>query len=353
MRIRMEDVVSDLNLIPRITGPTMDIECPNCGNNCLHFDFGQQVFACPVCAETDGVGEGVIDAWAFFREIKGGTKKETRSLAKRDIDKFYGKNPEVKRTYKKKTEYVRPVEIASEDKRDEFFRKILSVLNLNFKHRKNLLERGMTEEQIERSLIKSFRQIPSRELEKMFSCQDISNFPGFYMENGKPCMVDYGSGMLIPEISIDGKIQGFQIRRDTQNKKKRYITLSSAKYGGTKGPTFVHYANWEKVPVDTCIITEGPLKGAIINYFTGMPVLAIPGVSSQKYLFEALEKLKSRGLKKVKIAFDMDFYEKETVQKALASLRKKLSDLEIPFTQLTWKSGEKGYDDHLAKKASE
>lgn len=351
MKIRLEDVVLSLNLAPRITGAAMDITCPSCGNKCLHFDFGEQVFACPVCY-SQGVGGGVMDAWAYFREIEGRNKKETRALAKKDLEEYYGNDPTSKKAYKK-AEYKKPVEIASETERDVFYRQVLKKLSLSKEHLKNLESRGLNRNQINNSGIKSYRKLSSRELEELFPGQDLGKYPGFYMKDGHPHMVDYGPGMMILEKNVNGKIQGFQIRRDTSDKKRRYITLSSARYGGASGPTFTHYANWKNVPVTKCIITEGPLKGAIINYLTDIPVLAIPGVSSQKYLIEALKELKKQGLKEVQIAFDMDFYTKEGVQKALADLRKKLSDLELPFYQLKWDAKYKGYDDYLAaKKAS-
>jgi hypothetical protein len=71
MTIDMEQLVMSLGLIPRVTKATEDINCPLCGHKTLHFDFRQQVFACPVCA----YGGGVIDAWAFFEESKVLTKK--------------------------------------------------------------------------------------------------------------------------------------------------------------------------------------------------------------------------------------------------------------------------------------
>ena len=344
MTITMEDLVMALGLIPRVTRATEDIVCPNCGHKTLHFDFREQVFACPVCS---GVGGGVMDAWAFFRGIDASSKKESRRLAKKDLEEYFGNNPVPKR--RKKVDYVRSSEIASLDDRDKFYRKVLSRLSISKEHRENLHKRGLSDEQIEQAMIKTYRRIPSWELQEMFPNMDVSKYPGFYMRNGKPYMSNQGAGMLLCEMTIDGKLQGFQIRRDTDDPKKRYMTFSSDKQGGAAGKTFTHFANAYNKDVTEVILTEGPLKGAIINFLTGTPAIAIPGVNSQKYLVPELKELKKRGLKKVIIAFDMDYFTNKNVQDALGNLRKKLSDLEIPFVQYKWDEKYKGYDDYLVK----
>lgn len=347
MTITMEDLVMALGLIPRVTKATEDIECPNCGHKTLHFDFREQVFACPVCS---GVGGGVMDAWAFFRGIEAPTKKEARKAAKKDLETYFGNNPKPKQ--KKKVNYVRSSDIASLDERDEFYRKILSKLTLSEEHRENLRKRGLNDKQIDETMIKSYRRISSRELQEMFPDMDLSKYPGFYMRNNKPYMTPLGPGMLINEMTMDGKIQGFQERRDADGSKCRYITFSSDKQGGAAGKTFTHFCNAYNKPLTEVILTEGPLKGAIINYLNGIPTVAIPGVNSQKYLTPVLKELKKRGLKKVIIAFDMDYYTNKNVQGALNNLKKKLSDLEIQFVQYKWNPEFKGYDDYLAHKAS-
>lgn len=345
----MEDLVMALGLIPRVTRATEDIECPLCGHKTLHFDFRDQVFACPVCS----YGGGVMDAWAFFRGIEASSKKEARFLAKKDLEKYFGNNPKPKR--RKKIDYVKSSEIASLEERDKFYRKILSRLTLSDAHRENLRQRGLTDVQIDKAMIKTYRRIPSWELQQLFPNEDVSKYPGFYMRNGKPYMANLGDGMLLNEMTVKEKLQGFQIRRDTNDSKSRYMTFSSDKQGGSAGKTFTHFANHYNNSVEEVILTEGPLKGTIINYLTGIPTIAIPGVNSQKYLNPQLMELKSRGLKKIIIAFDMDYFTNKNVQKALSNLRKRLSDLEIPFVQYKWDENYKGYDDYLVhkKRASE
>lgn len=347
MTISMEDLVMALGLLPRITKATEDITCPNCGHKTLHFDFRDQVFACPVCS---GVGGGVMDAWAFFRGIEAPSKKEARKLAKKDLETYFGNNPKPKP--RKKVDYIKSSEIAPLSERNAFYRKIIDNLSLSEEHRKNLKKRGLNDEQINKTMIKTYRRIPSWELQKLFPNEDISKYPGFYMRNNKPYMANLGDGMLIPEMTVDGNVQGFQIRRDTDDPKRRYMTFSSDKQGGSAGKTFTHYSNQYGKSVEEVIITEGPLKGTIINYLSGIPTVAIPGVNSQKYLTPVLKDLKEKGLKKIIICFDMDYYTNPNVQNALGNLRKKLSDLEIPFVQYKWNSEYKGFDDYLVHKAS-
>lgn len=99
--------------------------------------------------------------------------------------------------------------------------------------------------------------------------------------------------------------------------------------------------------LDRVILTEGPLKADIISQYTGLPVLAIPGVNAISLLERALYDLKNAGLRKILIAFDMDLYENIHVQNALDRLKNMLAAYRIPHSQLVWDKNYKGLDDYL------
>lgn len=109
---------------------------------------------------------------------------------------------------------------------------------------------------------------------------DPEGVHGFYMEQGKWKFVDFGPGFLIQSINIKNKIWGIQLRKDTVKPgNTRYFTISSAdKEKGTRGQALPSYH--ENKIKRSIILTEGPLKGNIISYFTRYSTLAVLGVNS-------------------------------------------------------------------------
>lgn len=332
----MLDVVDYFALTPKLNKASVDVLCPLCGHRTLHFDFRKNVFACPAC----GIGGGIMDAWALFAGIDTGDIKENRRLAKLDLEeKLKHSRFEVSDTvmeFKEENE----IQMASIAKRDRIYRRLISDLTLSDKHKKDLMNRGLSEKEIEAFGFKTLKSITYPD--------DMKGVPGFYPSKGKWKLVNY-EGFLIPQYNVDGKLQSCQIRKDSGTPK--YLALSSAKFkGGTAGATFTHFTNVYDQSPKEIVITEGPLKADIINLRLKLPVIAIPGVNAQKYLEQELQKLKAKGLCRAKIAFDMDYYTNPNVKKALNKLKKLLSDLEIEFVQLEWDSSFKGLDDYLNSK---
>jgi len=175
----------------------------------------------------------------------------------------------------------------------------------------------------------------------------LHGIPGFYTKkNGEWTMLRFGSGFLIPQRDGFGRIQGMQIRLDNANK-SRYLTLSTGETyaNGAKGQSCCHFAKGKDLK--EVILTEGPLKGDIISYYTGKSVLAVPGVNSLSYLKRALYDLRNAGMEKLMIAYDMDLYDNPYVMQALKNLKSLLNILHIPHTQLVWDREYKGLDDYL------
>lgn len=344
-KINMEQLVVALGLLPVVNRPDVNVECPICGRKKLNINFRRDIFACPAC-DTSG---GVMDAWALFRGINAHSKTETRRLAKIDMVKFFGEENNDKYISQPKKKWdkescLNEVPLASLKDRDIFYRAMLDACPLYPRHRKNLRDRGLTDEQISSGYFRSCYDFSSK-YESVFKGISGKGAPGVYEKAGKEKLVYYGAGILIPEWSVSGKIQGLQIRMDKGDCK--YISLSSIKEGGTKGRAFTSFSNAYNNSVKEVILTEGPLKGAVINFMTKVPVIAIPGVNSQRYLPDELLALKERGMKKIIICYDMDYLEKKSVQNGLLKLRKTLADMEIPYVQYTWDASYKGYDDYL------
>lgn len=335
MKISMTDVVTYFSVVDQIKRTSIDSICPLCGHKTLHFDFKKDVFACPAC----GIGGGVLDAWALLSGIDTGDVKENRRRAKLDLEEKL-KNSNHGSVNLLNIDLKEQPLMASLDARDKAYKRLINDLKLNAEHKKNLKERGLTEKEISYFGFKTVKNISYSE--------DKEGIPGFYYDKKKWKLVAT-KGFLIPQCDIDGKIQSCQIRLDSGEPK--YLSLSSAnKSRGVSSASYTHFVNMYNESVEEIILTEGPLKADIINAKTKIPVIAIPGVMSQKYLKSELKKLKSRGLKKIIIAFDMDYRTNANVKNALTKLNKSLHELGLKTVQLNWDSKFKGYDDYLTSK---
>lgn len=111
-----------------------------------------------------------------------------------------------------KTQEIPPAPL---DQRHKVYHKLLTLLTLNTEDMENLMKRGLTEEQITKLGYKSCptkAQIPEiiEAIEK--DGLELKGIPGFYKRYGKYTMM-LANGFFIPYRSLNGKIQGLQIRR--------------------------------------------------------------------------------------------------------------------------------------------
>lgn len=149
---------------------------------------------------------------------------------------------------------------------------------------------------------------------------------------------------ICPVKNIDGQIVGGQVRTD--NPDVKYFSLSSAENGGASANVVPHFSGYLE---ETAIITEGVIKANLISKFTNRFVIGLPGVNSQKSFLAEIRKAnrEGRGIKRFIIAYDMDRFENEHVQKALDRLKADLTKLGFACHDLVWDSNYKGFDDYL------
>lgn len=354
MRIDLRDVVSS-NCVPLFneTATSADSICPYCGKKKLHFNFKDNVFNCPACGEARG---GILDAWALYRNISSDSKHILYRNVKIDIEEFYdlAANNSAKMvsqqkrriTYIKKEEKLAPVSV-----RNETYSALFESLQLNNRHRKNLRDRGFTDEEINYFGFKSlptgnFPEVAKNLIDKGCTLKGV---PGFYINYQKNySFVRYGAGILIPEKNAKGQIMQCQARMDEGD--VRYLTLSSGnKDSGTRGRAVCHfagdYSNDNKLK--HIILTEGPIKANFTYAKLKIPTISVPGVSSTKHLKAIIPELKDAGLEKISIAYDMDSYSNEYVKKALDKIKSFLYKSDVDFETLTWNYNYKGIDDYL------
>ena len=126
---------------------------------------------------------------------------------------------------------------------DRTYRALLDMLCLSDDHKKNLLERGLSEEAIEKGMYRSIPAAAASSLPKSLESQGftIEGVPGFYKEKGRWKFLRYANGFLIPSMDLDGRIRALQLRRDKSDDGARYLTVSTDGYEkGTKGTAYPH-----------------------------------------------------------------------------------------------------------------
>ena len=343
-KLYLRDAVRYLGLPCDPHKRTGTLICPACGRKTLRINFAKDVYNCPACEEMHG---GILDFWALFRGIDHPDKHEKRLLAARDFYQYVdGKI--ISKTIPEPIMEEKPM--AGVKERSMAYNAILDSLTLSGKHRQDLIKRGLTDADIQRLKIKTG---PTSDLRMVLRKGAWEQIPGIYhdQEGYKSVRV---KGYLIPQVNLEGDIQGCQIRNDNPDKGK-YISYSSAGYeNGVSSSNFVHVAskNYSRLDARNVIITEGPLKANVINRYTDFTVLAVPGVNSLSRLPGFLYELKDRGTKKVYIAYDMDFDKNISVLRGLDKLQRLVSDIGIRYSVIDWSKeykslGLKGFDDYL------
>lgn len=286
---------------------SMYVDCPFCANGKkgkMNINFAKDTFRCNYNDEHAG---GMIELYARYRGIN-------RSDAYREICDALrvGRASPAEFGGKKVTPppLVDTVDIVDLETRHQTYSMLFAGLILTPTHKKELLRRGLTEEQIEKNGYRStpafgFTQTADRLLKQGCTLKGV---PGFFQTKTGEWTMNFNakcSGILIPVKSIDGRIQGAQIRMDHPFEDAKYIWFSSPdKLKGCSSGSPVHFVGDPQC--ETVFVTEGPLKGDVAHALSGKSFLCIAGVGQTKELGPALKILKGIALKKVVEAHDMD-----------------------------------------------
>ena len=302
------DVAYLLNLHVRHKNTaSLDVDCPFCGEKKgkLNLNTKKNVFKCNRCGESGGMLSLYgriygLDNQTAYEEIKGALGRNEQApsyqVRKREIAP---KEPEIPSAMPA-PDYVR----------HKTYSMFFSMLVLADTHRKNLLKRGFTEQQIEKNGYKSTPVFGYKKLtEKLLAAGcTVEGVPGFYQDKDGEWTIHFSnksSGFLVPVRNIDGLIVGAQIRLDHPYDGRKYIWLSSTNYHmGTSSGSPVHLAGspGEK----TIFITEGPLKGDLAHALSGRTFGCVPGANQYANLPPFLREMKQMGTQSVYEAYDMD-----------------------------------------------
>lgn len=236
-------------------------------------------------------------------------------------------------------------------KRHQAYSEMLFLLTLRKEHYRNLRERGLSDERIQRNEYRSMPETPEgrRLLAKLLGeNHDLLGLPGFYTSNGRWTLAG-PDGFLIPVRDKNGMIQGLKIRLDSGEANRKYRWLSSrGRENGTRSYSWIHVTGRQSGK--RAFLTEGPLKGDVASFLSGDELfLCIGGVNATNGLADAIREL---GITEIIEAMDSDQMVKPEVRRAVLSMRKELTKLpNIRYLKYTWDPAYKGVDDYLLNRA--
>ena len=319
------------------------IPCPCCedkpGGKHLNINILKDVYRCPRC-NTKG---GVYDLYSLYTNVP---KDKVRQALREKLGRNSSYKPQRKTPILPERENQECPLIGVEE-RNATYTALLNKLTLANDHKQNLLNRGLTETEIEKLGYKTTPIMGMSSIARNLQLEGVylAGVPGFYRLNNEAwTFVSEKRGILIPVRDIEGRIQGMQIRLDNVEKRKFRWFSSTDRKDGCQASGCPHLAG----PIrEKIILTEGVMKADIIHALTGRTVIAVPGVHSIAKLKGALERLKELGLREVKTAFDMDFIVNPNVQEALGNIRALLSELGLKNSTYIWDSQYKGLDDYI------
>lgn len=326
------------------------VDCPLCGRKkSMSLKLDEDVFSCH-CAGGNG---GMLDLYKklnnCYDKSNGDVIREIK--AKLNINDDYANNrkftkpiPQVKKLSKNEV-------LPHMQKADKAYRCLLNLLGLSAKHKKDLLERGISNANIEKYMFRSVPVLGYEYFAKNVAEQcDIQGVAGFMQDSRSQSLsfIPKLTGIIIPVQNIFGLIEGLQIRLDKPIRKTRYIWLSSdSLVGGGKATTPAYFVESSK-ETDTCIITEGAFKAIIPNQYKDLTVLGLAGVGNQGCLDYVLPELKRKGYTKIIEAFDADFRTNPDVLHHRERLEKTCREADFNFTRYVWNLEDgKGFDDFI------
>lgn len=334
---------------------SMDVDCPFCGREYkMNLNFQKNVFHCNRC----GKGGGMLDLFCHVRGLPD--RKTAYQLIQEELQ---GRPVTVNTTASgqiclaevtQETVSLAPAEVC-----DKAYRKMLDGLSLSAAHLRALEERGLSVERIREIQFRTTPVHPSPNLTRWMlesGCQ-LEGVPGFYKNSNGQWAANFtrmAYGILIPVVSVNGLISGFQIRLDHPYNKRKYLWFTSVnKPSGTSSGSPPHFVG--RPEDDVIYITEGSLKGYVANDLLGKSFGAVPGVSQYGSLRALLDMLRPYGKKTLCEAYDMDKFQNVYVEAARQEFFRIARD-EYGFETYTvkWSSQYKGIDDWaLAKRETQ
>lgn len=321
------------------------VNCPFCNDTKgkLNIHLQRGVFRCNRCNKSGNL-------ITLYADLCGVSNKQAYKNICESIS--YKILPEI--IYNKINSFE-TIPCASLEIKHKTYTEMLSLLTLSNEDKNNLVNRGLSENQIQECQYKSTPSynknlwIASKLLDRGCILKGVA---GFYQTESGQWTANFSQfckGILIPILTVSGKIQGLQIRLNHKFKDgTKYIWFSSGnKNKGISSESPIHFIG---NPSDKVIyLTEGALKASVAYYLSGKrkTFLAVAGVNQYKRLGETLSILKKNGLKYIVESYDMDKFTNEHVANACKDSLKLIYQLGFEPYSLIWNINYKGIDDFL------
>jgi len=336
------DVISLLGLpMPPRGRSSYYVQCPCCDelprNRHLNINLKKNVYRCPRC----GISGGIFDLYTLYTGVP-------RDKVRKVLAEKLGAPMNLKSDRKKIiSNQIIECPVADIEARHATYSALLSKLSLAKDHRQNLLDRGLSDEDIVRLDYKTTPVVGMSAIAKQLRSEGcyLAGVPGFYRtDNGDWSFIQEKRGILIPICDKKGRIQGLQIRRDDVQKRKFRWVSSTDKKDGCRAESWTHVVGQIR-PI--ALLTEGPMKADVIHALTGLTVIAVPGVNTLTHLKKTLTEMQKEGLCEIKTAFDMDMSTNHHVRSAYINLLSLLDEMNFRFGTYVWDPRYKGLDDYI------
>ena len=138
--------------------------------------------------------------------------------------------------------------------------------------------------------------------------------------------------------------------KESYHKYGRYASSWKKTGCASSGAESIHYTGFDysfDVTPETVWLTEGILKADIAAYHSGRAFIALIGVNNTSQLPDELKYLKEHGTKRICIAVDMDYREKENVASALDTIERMVFESGLEGVVIQWDGHYKGIDDYI------
>jgi Domain of unknown function (DUF3854) len=235
--------------------------------------------------------------------------------------------------------------------RHRVYSALLTRLHLNSEHRRNLRERGFSDDQI---AIGGYRSLPIegrtrlvRDLMEQFGEEVCATVPGFVRkERDRNCYwtLSGSAGLMIPARDLEKRIVGITIRANDHSQGPRYSWMSSAGYNGPSPGALLH-VSIHGASSGVLRVTEGFLKADLATVLSGILTIGVPGVGQWRAVLHALELLRPDT---ILLAWDADWRSNCQVAKTLGDAVLELNRLGYDVRMESWQPGlGKGIDDLL------
>lgn len=361
------------------------VQCPRCGKFTFYMDMVKGVGHCMRGSCDLRVNHTGYYAETMGTDLEGAREEMYRYMGvpfKRKGSKSVTSSPasSIKKRERKVVVFDEGHELLPIEKRDLVNREIIKSHPFIDRHKKDMAKRGLTEEEIEKLDYCSYGY--SDEIALGIKYQEkgleLKGVPGFHTDDdGNLCLRILKKGILIPFKDSEGRVQGFQLRKNNEElkewiekgEKKKELKCnwlsSTGLKDGTKIPAYCHYAcdfvynlHMDRIiPViknNKITVTEGGMKADIVHILTGMSLIAIAGVTCLNEFEKELPFLKEIGVETIADGLDMDYLTNKDVAKQREKIKQMIESNGFNYELVEWEvkaenhEDLKGLDDYYA-----